>query len=87
MIAREDREAFAERVAWAREAAGYTQEETALLLDISQARYSKYEGSRATLMPHALIPKFCLITRVSIEWLMTGQGKAPPRPSRRRALA
>lgn len=40
-----------------------------------QPTYSKYE-SRSPL-PHYLIPQFCRICGVRVEWLMTGEGPGP----------
>lgn len=80
-------DAFTLRVYSARESSGLTQEEMAHLLQTSQPTYSKYEGR--SLMPHRHIWAFCLACKVSIEWLMTGQGKgvpllARPKPEKRR---
>ena len=80
------REDFASRVKWARENAGYMQTEIAELLGISQPTYSKYEtrgDTAVTLMPHHLIKPFCMITRVSQEWLLSGEGMAHVRPHSR----
>ncbi|WP_425283183.1 helix-turn-helix domain-containing protein [Methyloceanibacter caenitepidi] len=65
------RDQFAARVRLARERSGYSQAEIATLLGIKQSAYSKYEGARQppTLMPHHLIPRFCLACRVDVEWL------------------
>lgn len=87
-VGKEFRDEFALRVKLAREEAGYTQEELAMLLNITQPTYSKYEGTRrgdsegSTLMPHDMLLKFCLICHVSIEWLLAGSSGAS-RPIRR----
>jgi transcriptional regulator with XRE-family HTH domain len=81
---REFREEFSARVKLARESAGYTQEEIASLLGMSQPTYNKYEGSRASIMPTHLQAKFALICRVSLDWLLTGKGEGPFRPMKRR---
>jgi transcriptional regulator with XRE-family HTH domain len=80
------REGLSARVKLAREAAGFTQEEMALILGVTQTRLSKWEGARKSQIPHELMQRFCLATRVSIEWLITGEGPGP-RPIRRRERA
>lgn len=40
-----------------------------------QATYSKYESR--TPLPHYLIPQFCKICAVKVEWLVTGEGPGP----------
>jgi transcriptional regulator with XRE-family HTH domain len=85
MISPKDfRSELAARVKLAREAAGFTQQEVSDVLGVPQTTYHKYEAGRATPMPHHLIHKFCLLTRVSEGWLMSGEGKAPFRPLMRR---
>jgi transcriptional regulator with XRE-family HTH domain len=64
-------ESFCARVKLARERRGLTQEEVANVLDIAQGLYKHYE-SRSPL-PHHLIPKFCLLCAISIDWLYTGR--------------
>jgi transcriptional regulator with XRE-family HTH domain len=80
---RDYRDKFSGRVKRARESAGYTQDQMAQLLHMSQTTYSKYEGARATLLPHHLIAQFCLITRISQEWLLSGTGRGPFVPRKR----
>ena len=80
---REYREAFAERVRYARTEARYTQKQIADKLGIGQPTYSKYEGrlnEPATIMPTYLLKNFCLICRVSLDWLIGEEG--PTRPDR-----
>ena len=43
-----------------------------------QDKYKQYEGR--SLLPHHLIRRFCLIARIDLEWLMTGQGKMRTAP-------
>jgi DNA-binding XRE family transcriptional regulator len=83
-------QSMAERVKLARERAGLTQGEVAQILKISQTGYSHYEvrpGEEApTLMPHQYIEDFCVLTRVSVEWLITGKGsmaRSSDHPSKR----
>ncbi len=75
--------AFTTRIYSAREHAGLTQEQMAHILQTSQPTYSKYEVR--SLLPHRHIWTFCLSCHVSVEWLVTGQGKGVPlraRPER-----
>lgn len=67
------RDNFAQRVFSAREHAGLTQDEIAHVLKTSQPTYNKYETR--SLMPLWHLWAFCLACRVSVEWLVTGQGK------------
>ena len=69
---------FLRRVREAREAVGYTQVEIADLLGIPQDHYKQYETR--SMMPHELIPRFCLAARVSLDWLMTGRSAQAGRP-------
>ena len=75
---------FLRRVREAREAVGYTQVEIATGLGIPQDHYKQYETR--SFMPHELIPRFCVITRVSTDWLLTGRGERPFRPRPHRSL-
>lgn len=83
----EYRDAFTTRVYSAREHAGLTQDEIAHLLQTTQTTYSKYETR--SLLPHRNIWSFCLACKVSVEWLVTGQGRGvallskPPAAKRR----
>lgn len=59
-----------------REARGpRSQQDMADLLGLTRDAYSKYEGSRETDFPTRLIPKFCKICGVKVEWLITGEPK------------
>lgn len=69
---------FTKRVKDARAALGWKQWQMAEALDMPQDKYKQYEGR--SLLPHHLIGRFCLITRVDPEWLMTGHGKKPLKP-------
>jgi transcriptional regulator with XRE-family HTH domain len=82
MGSKDFRSEFSGRVKLARESAGYTQEEMASLLGISQTTFSKYEGARASVMPTELQGKFALICRISLHWLITGRGDGPFRKRR-----
>ncbi len=66
---------FTRRVKEARIARGWKQWEAGEALGIPQDQYKQYEGR--SLMPHHMIGRFCLITRVDYEWLLTGRGKRP----------
>lgn len=86
------REGFRERLRHAQ--GGRTQETMAKLLGISRDAYAKYVGGRKSVMPVRLLPKFCAICDVSLDWLIEGdtkvaaQRKAQPQeqppPARRR---
>jgi hypothetical protein len=45
-----------------------------------QDKYKQYEGR--SLLPHHLIGRFCILTRVDPEWLVTGRGQKPLKPLR-----
>lgn len=93
--------AYIARVRAARIAKFATQKPVYSYLDIPQDTYKHYEVIPATgkgrPMPMRYIPKFCLITEISVEWLLTGEGKGPaqedipkklePRAARRRRAA
>jgi transcriptional regulator with XRE-family HTH domain len=49
-----------------------TQEVMADLLGISRDAYSKYEGTRGTVMPPRYYSRFCNICAISLEWLIDG---------------
>ena len=49
------------------------QEQMALALDVSRSAYAQYESGR-TPMQSRHIPKFCEITGVTADWLLTGRG-------------
>jgi hypothetical protein len=55
-----------------------SQEDMAELLCITRDAYSKYEGSRGTVIPTRLLPRFCKICAVRIEWLIEGDKAAKP---------
>lgn len=74
----EYKQGFTGRVAEARERIGWKQWQVAEALGMPQDRYKQYE--KRTLLPHHLIGRFCLITRVDPEWLLTGRGKRPLKP-------
>lgn len=72
------KQAFTERVKAARVATGLKQWQVAELLGTPQDKYKQYEGR--SLLPHALVGRFCTICRVNPEWLFTGIGQKPLRP-------
>lgn len=74
----EYKQGFTARIAEARERLGWKQWQVAEALGMPQDRYKQYE--KRTLLPHHLIGRFCLITRVDPEWLLTGRGKKPLKP-------
>ena len=67
---------FIRRVKQAREAAFETQRPMLTILGLEQGTYKQYESR--TPLPHRFIPKFCAATKVSMEWLLTGEGQGPP---------
>jgi hypothetical protein len=69
----EYKQAFMARVAQARVALGWKQWQMAEALGMPQDKYKQYEGR--SLLPHHLVRRFCLIARIDMEWLMTGQGR------------
>ncbi len=71
---------FTQRVKDARRALGWKQWQMAEALDMPQDKYKTYEGR--SYLPHRLIGRFCLITRVDPEWLVTGRGEKPLQPLR-----
>jgi transcriptional regulator with XRE-family HTH domain len=64
------RDNFIRRTQIARKQANYSQQAIAVLLQIDQGKYKQYETR--SLLPHALIPAFCVICGVSLHWLFTG---------------
>lgn len=66
---------FMQRVAAARTARNLKQWQIAEALGMSQDKYKQYEGR--SYLPHHLIGRFCIITRVDPVWLMTGRGEKP----------
>jgi len=71
----EEKAAFIRRVKQAREARFPTQNPMLVILGVEQGTYKQYETR--TPLPHRFIPKFCAATGVSMEWLLTGEGKGP----------
>lgn len=69
------KEEFTARVKAARIATGMKQWQVAEALGVPQDHYKHWEKSR--LMPHHLIGRFCLVTRVDPVWIMTGHGEKP----------
>jgi len=72
----EEKLSFIRRVKLAREAAFDSQKPMLTILGLEQGTYKQYETR--TPLPHRFIPKFCAATQVSIEWLLTGEGRGPP---------
>lgn len=68
--------AFVGRVRAAREAKFSTQKPVYTALGIPQDQYKHYETKRP--LPRKFIPKFCVLTEVTMEWLLTGEGKGGP---------
>lgn len=69
------RKAIIARTKQAREASGLTQQAVASVLRIPQDRYKQYE-TRSPL-PHEFIGPFCVLARITPEWLLTGRGGGP----------
>lgn len=68
-------EGFMRRVAAARVASQYTQDQMADLLNVKRNTYAHWERfseDRITMMPIGLIPDFCRLTGISINYLLTG---------------
>jgi hypothetical protein len=74
----EEKLAFIRRVRTARLArfGDEGQKPICVILGVPQSTYKQYE--KRTPLPHRYIPKFCAATGVSLEWLLTGEGKGPP---------
>jgi transcriptional regulator with XRE-family HTH domain len=72
----EFRRGFIARTRLAREATGWNQREMAEALNIPLKNYESYETR--SMLPHSLIPRFCRIARIPIDYLYTG-----PSPARR----
>ena len=66
---------FTARIKASRVATGMKQWQVAEALGVPQDHYKHWELTR--LMPHHLIGRFCLVTRVDPVWLMTGRGEKP----------
>lgn len=69
---------FVARIKLARTGLGWKQWQMAEALGMSQDKYKQYEGR--SYLPHHLIGRFCLVTRVDPEWLVTGRGEKPIQP-------
>lgn len=69
------KQSFIKRVKQARASLGWKQWQMAEALDMPQDRYKQYESR--SLLPHHLIGRFCLVTRVAPDWLLTGHGEKP----------
>ena len=80
LSAKQFKDQFTARVAYARHKAGYTQASMAEALGLgdgtAQGKYQKYEGR--SLMPHHLIPQFCVLCDISTSWLLAGPVVARP---------
>lgn len=66
---------FMQRVAEARIASKLKQWQLAEALGMPQDKYKQYEGR--SLLPHHLIGRFCIITKVDPVWLVTGRAQKP----------
>lgn len=75
MTETEETEAFIRRTRMAREAKFKTQLPVYSYLEVRQSHYKHWETKRP--MPRRFIPKFCTLCEVSMEWLLTGEGKGP----------
>ncbi len=58
------------RIQQARQRAGKTQQEVAVILGVETSRYSKWETRSP--MPIYFLVRFCLALGVDIEWVVTG---------------
>ena len=66
-------EDFIERTRQARVESGLKQQQVCDILGIDQGRYSKYE--KRSPLPHHMVGRFCLVCRVSSDWLYYGGHK------------
>ena len=66
---------FIERVKAARIATGMKQWQIAEALGVPQDHYKHWERSRTLPLHH--MNRFCLITQVDPNWLITGHGQKP----------
>lgn len=71
----EYKQRFMARVAAARIARNLKQWQIAEALGMPQDKYKQYE--KRSLLPHHLIGRFCVLTGVDPEWLVTGRGQKP----------
>jgi hypothetical protein len=69
---------FIARVKAARIATGKKQWQVAELMGMPQDKYKQYETR--SLLPHHMIGRFCLLTNVDPNWLLTGRGAKPLQP-------
>lgn len=72
------REEFRQRLITAR--GSRTQAVMAELLGLRTNTYGKYEGSRKSMMPTRLLPRFAKICGISLESLIEGDKAAPAKP-------
>lgn len=64
------------RVRYAREElTDLTQDQMADAIGCGRSAYRHYEGGRMSRMPHRYMPKFCDVTGVREDWLITGEGE------------
>jgi transcriptional regulator with XRE-family HTH domain len=75
---------FIRRVIKAREAAGMTQQEVSDGMGVPQDHYKHWELKR--VMPHYLIPRFCIVARVEDGWLISGRGQMKRMETRKIAV-
>lgn len=69
------RDAFVARVKLARESRFRAQQDLCDVLKLDQGTYQKYEIR--SYLPYPLVWRFCQACGVSLEWLVTGRGRAP----------
>jgi DNA-binding XRE family transcriptional regulator len=85
-VASEFKGKFIARTAKAREKAGFSQEKMAADLGVAQSKYHKYESR--SLLPHYLLVPFCMLTKVTPEWMYTSaiEAKALPIPRKKKKV-
>lgn len=71
---------FMDRIRQARIARNLKQWQMGEALGMPQDKYKQYEGR--SLLPHHLIGRFCIVTRVDPVWLLTGHGEKAIKPTR-----
>lgn len=71
----EYKQQFMARVAAARISRNLKQWQIAEALGMPQDKYKQYE--KRSLLPHHLIGRFCILTSIDPEWLVTGRGQKP----------
>lgn len=69
------------RVKMLRERKGWSAMQMSVALNVPFERYRKYENR--TVLPSYLFERFCLITGVSLEYLLTGRDAAASKTQRR----